>query len=157
MTTTAQGKRNEVMWCTDCGARFTQEEIKGWGCPKCGNQGVPCATEKDVTVEVNWHELHILCVWAENYAQHCKRTSADAGAPGMPNTVHAIARRLQLQHPALDPLTLSGEIAGLGKALADKKIEIGNIETNIPKPPLFPVNGPGAVGHSRSSLPQVRS
>jgi hypothetical protein len=136
------------MWCTDCGARFTEEEIKGWGCPKCGCQGIPCGVDKDTTVEINWHELHILCVWAENWAQQCKDKGGDDSSEGLPRTVHAIARRLQAQRPTFGHLTLSGEIAALPSDLAKTGIEIGNVETNIPKPGLLPVNGPGAVGPS---------
>ncbi|MFT4115441.1 hypothetical protein [Bradyrhizobium sp.] len=142
--------RKEVMWCTLCGARFTQDEIKGWGCPKCSNQGIPCACDKDTTVEVNWHELHILCVWAENWAHRSMgHPSSDPSSKQMDQVVHAIARRLQAQHPTFGHLTLSGEIAALPADLAQKGIEIGNVETNIPKPGLLPVNGPGAVGYGR--------
>lgn len=140
-------ERKEVMWCTVCGARFAEEEIKGWGCPKCGNQGVPCGCDQDVKVEVNWHELRILTIWAENWAHKIdKADEADSIAPEL--VVQAIARRLQRQHPNLTQLTLSGEVAALPADLAKHGIEIGNIETNIPKPDLLPVNGPGAVGHA---------
>jgi predicted RNA-binding Zn-ribbon protein involved in translation (DUF1610 family) len=143
--------RKEVMWCVDCGARFTNEEIKGWGCPKCGNQGVPCDTEKDTTVEINWHELHILVVWAENWAQN-RRASSTKDDQKMPITVSAIARRLQAQKPAFGPLTLSGEIASLPADLANAGIKVSAMKAhNIPKPKLFPVFGPGAVGHARST------
>src|ERR1700722_7313992 len=149
-------ERNEVMWCTVCGARFTQEEISGWGCPKCKYQGVPCATSDDVRVELNWHELRILVIWAENYAQRC----ATNPAPGdenlsMPSVVTAIARRLQRQHPTLTALTLSEEIAELPRKLAEKDIHIGGIETHgIGKPQPIPVNGPGAVGHAKAEKPE---
>jgi hypothetical protein len=147
-------ERTEVMWCVDCGARFNEEEIKGWGCPKCDNQGIPCGCDKDVTVEVNWHELHILCVWAENFAQQCKEKANDRSSEGMPLTVAAIARRLQRQHPAFGHLTLTGEIAALPTDLNNNGIEIGPIKTSIPKPDLVLVNGPGAVGHTH--IPQER-
>ncbi len=140
-------ERKEVMWCTDCGARFTQEEIKGWGCPKCGCTGIPCATEKDVAVEVNWHELHILTVWAENWARKMEEDGSE-GDLDPSHTIQAIARRLHLQHPSLGHLTLSGELAALPSDLAAKGIEVGNVETNIARPKLFQVNGPGAVGHT---------
>src|SRR3974390_2998828 len=99
--------RKEVMWCVDCGARFTQEEIEGWGCPKCGSQSVPCDVDKDTTVEVNWHELRILVIWAENWAGHCRRQEVDRSSKTMPVTVAAIARRLQGQRPSFGSLTLA--------------------------------------------------
>lgn len=143
--------RKETMWCIDCGARFTDEEIKGWGCPTCGSQGVPCGTDQDVTVEINWHELRVLVIWAENYAASCKRNAgADRSSEKMPLTVSAIARRLQRQHPDLTPLTLAEEIAALPAALDKVGIGHGTMETNVPRPTPIQVNGPGAVGHSRT-------
>lgn len=138
--------RNETMWCTACGARFTQDEIKGWGCPKCGDEGVPCGTDRDVKIEVNWHELHILCVWAENFAQSCFEKDP-ASNKKMPTVVTAIARRLQSQFPQFSPLTLSGEIADLPAALQKSGIKIGSMESTIPRPKPIAVNGPGAVGY----------
>lgn len=133
-------ERKETMWCTVCGARFTEAEIKGWGCPKCGNQGVPCGTAGDVKVEVNWHELHVLTCWAERWAERDKE---------MPKVVTAIARRLSAQHPELPSLTLAGEIAELPVKAQKMGLGIEGITTNIPRPIPIPVNGPGAVGHSR--------
>lgn len=141
-----------AMWCTGCGVRLSQDEIKGWGCPKCGCQGIPCHPDKDVFVEVNWHELHILCCWAERFAAQI------AGAPGsdddqvaldMPKTVSAIARRLEHQWPAFGALTLSGEIADMPEALEKAGIIAGPIETNVPvSAPVMSI-GPGAVGFAR--------
>lgn len=142
-------ERVEVMWCTMCGVRITQKEVEGWGCPKCGDQGIPCDVKQDVRVEVNWHELRILTIWAENYAQRC----ATNPAPGednsnMPDTVSAIARRLQRQHPTLTPLTLAEEVT----ELPSKVKGVGNIETHgIGRPRPLPVNGPGAIGHTTQS------
>jgi predicted RNA-binding Zn-ribbon protein involved in translation (DUF1610 family) len=133
-------KRIETAWCVSCGGRFTDTEIEGkFGCPACGSQGIPCATKNDVRVEINWHELRILTIWAENHAERMKGENAT-----MPRTVMAIARRLQGQHPKLTPLTLAAEITEL-----PQKVEgIGPIETHgIGKPQPIPVNGPGAVGH----------
>lgn len=142
--------RDERMWCTVCGGRFTEEEIKGWGCPKCGNQGVPCDTAQDVRVEVNWHELHILTVWAENWAQEAsRRASADPSSENMPKVVAAIARRLTQQYPELPQLTLCGEVAELPVKLQEMGMGITGVSTNIPRPTMIPVNGPGAVGHAR--------
>jgi hypothetical protein len=67
-----KSERIETVWCTVCGGRFTNEEVAGgWGCPECDARGVPCSVEQDVCVEINWHELHILGIWAENYARAC--------------------------------------------------------------------------------------
>jgi hypothetical protein len=142
-------ERKETMWCTVCGARFTEDEIKGWGCPKCGNQGVPCGTTGDVKVEVNWHELHILTCWAERWAAQCKGDNSDRNSETMPSVVTAIARRLSAQHPELAQLTLAGEVAELPVKVQKMGIGIEGVITNIPRPIPIPVHGPGAVGHSR--------
>ncbi len=137
--------RAETQWCTLCGARFTDEEVEdAFGCPKCGDEGVPCACANDVTVTVNWHELRILGIWAEKWARHCaNKPTADSRT--MPLKVQAIARRLQRQHPDQPPLTLSQEMAELPAALKRAGIEHGGVESNVPRPSLIPINGPGAV------------
>jgi len=62
--------RIEVQWCTRCGARFTSYEVAGATCcPQCGCSGVPCSTKQDMVIEVNWHELRVLGIWASNFAQ----------------------------------------------------------------------------------------
>jgi hypothetical protein len=136
------GARKETTWCLDCGGRFTAEEAQGaFACPKCQSRGVPCSTEEDLTVEINWHELRVLGIWAENWARKDEK---------MLRTIAAITRRLERQHPGKDPLTLSAEISGLPAALAKEGMNVGPIEKqNIPDPPPIPINGPGAVGHSR--------
>jgi hypothetical protein len=133
-------ERHEVAWCTLCGARFTAAEIDGHSaCPKCGTKGVPCDPNKDMAVVVNWHELRILGIWAENWAQHCERASPGDPGNATVTTVHAITRRLQRQHPDETPLTLSGEIMQI------KDHGIGIEGYNIAKNSIIPVNGPGAV------------
>lgn len=146
----ADAIRRETVWCTLCGARFTQEEIKGWGCPKCGNEGAPCGTDQDVRVEINWHELRILTIWADNYAQRCAANAEhDPKTLNMPSVVTAIARRLQRQYPKLTPLTLGEEIAEL-----PQKVEgVTVVEAHgVGRPKPIPVNGPGAVGHTNTNL-----
>ena len=93
--------------CTLCGFEIDDEGKELTCCPNCGDKGVPCDVAKDVEVTINWHELHILCVWAENYA------NAKCGGAGV---VYAIAERLRQQHPELGPLTLAGEINSLKDA-----------------------------------------
>lgn len=131
-------ERKETTWCTVCGARFTHAEIDGYSaCPKCGDTGIPCATAEDLRIVVNWHELRILGIWAENYAQQCD--SKDKTGASLIKTVHAITRRLQRQFPDKTKLTLSGEIADLrGDGMS--------VETHgVAESKLIPVNGPGAV------------
>ena len=133
---------NSIAWCTYCGKRFTQEEVNENGkvgkCTACNSPGVPCWTENDVTIEINWHELHLLCVWAENWQTQCNDIKE--------RTVTAIAHRIQLQHPEKYKLTLSEEIHSL---LSDPFINV--IESNIAKPALIPFYGKGAIGFSKKA------
>lgn len=124
-------------WCTLCGGRYTQEQIEGMDrCPGCGSSGVPCAPGQDYDLRVNWHELRILIIWAENWARQIADKCREDNDPR--RVVAAIARRLQAQKPDEIPLTLFGEIQNLRK-------EFGTVETNVTGPPPLPVNGPGAV------------
>lgn len=104
-------------FCVDCGWHvdsFDGLEV----CPQCGSKGVPCADEYQIKASVNWHELRILCIWAERWAhQH-------AGGAG---TVYAIAGRLMTQFPALPSLTLAGEVREIQDYFGRDQVE-----TNIP-------------------------
>ncbi len=92
-------------FCTHCGHRVDSFEGLS-ACPACGSKGVPCANEDQVTVSINWHELRLLCIWAENWQRSLKERST---------VVYAIARRIAAQHPGRSPLTLAGEIADVAK------------------------------------------
>lgn len=86
-------------FCTDC--RFRVESFEGlMKCPNCGTKSSPCNDANQVTVSINWHELYLLCVWAENWGRQIK----EAGI------VYGIAQALEEQHPERHPLTLAGEI-----------------------------------------------
>ncbi len=125
------------MWCTTCGARMSKEETEGVaGCPKCKATGIPCGPEQDFVLEVNWHELRILGIWASNWAQkECDK--------GSQQTLRGILRRLEQQAPGESPLSLGGEIRQLRQ-----RPDVGTIETNIPSEGLVEVYGPGAVGYA---------
>src|SRR3972149_6815884 len=111
--------------CLICNQEFTKEEIKECiSCPKCGNKGLPSNLKEDVIVKINWHELHILCVWAENWARQIKDISDTQ--PQL--TISCIAKRIQKQYPNKTPLTLAGEIEEVKK-------EFPTIETNIDDKP----------------------
>ena len=103
-------------FCTLCGVDI--ESFKYLTeCPNCGTTGQPCGVENQVNVSINWHELRILCIWAERLGLQCKPPSA--------GTVYAIAERLMKQFPERIPLTLAGEIGELKDAGY-------KVETNIP-------------------------
>lgn len=104
--------------CTDCAVTFDYAKLVGTTCcPNCGSTSVPCDPAKDVTVKLNWHELRILCIWAENYGRSI----------GTPGTVYSIAGRLEEQARAKDfpALTLAGELGEIpGAKLFDKNGEV---------------------------------
>lgn len=103
-------------FCMSCGLRI--ESFEGLSvCPHCESTDIPAGDSQQVTVSVNWHELHILCVWAENHANKSdgKLTSI----------VYGIAHRLENQYPEKHKLTLAGEVSLL-------KRKYPELETNIP-------------------------
>lgn len=124
------------VWCTTCGKRFELKEVEGVkGCPACKSVTQPCSSDQDVRVEVNWHELHVLCVWAENWARNALHDEDVV-------LVAAIAKRLMAQYPSFVPLTVAEETARLPQVQGARMEVYG-----APKVPEVPVNGPGAVGH----------
>jgi len=121
-----------VARCVQCNAEFTEAQTAGHaGCPSCGNEGLPSSPEQDVTVKINWHELRILCIWAENYANSIAGLMDVKGDPV--ETVWAIASRLQEQYPSFVPLTLSGEIGQLREKFKD--MQVHGIREGGPLPP----------------------
>lgn len=101
-----------VARCIQCDKTFSQGELDRLApdcCPNCGNRGLPVNPEFDTTVKINWSELRILGIWAENWARQCDREEPASGYNCI-RTIHSIAYRLQKQHPDYPPLTLSGEI-----------------------------------------------
>lgn len=86
-------------YCVEC--RFKIKSFAGLTkCPNCGSEGIPCSISEDVNIEINWHELRILCIWAENWGRRIN----EAG------TVYSIVQTLQEQFPDKTPLTLAGEV-----------------------------------------------
>lgn len=107
---------------TDCYAGFCttcSHRIKSFDgltcCPNCGSEGVPCATENQVTVEVNTHELRLLCIWAENWGNQIKNV----------DVVYGIAARLRRQLSRDLCLTMADEFSEMKRMGLD-------FETNHP-------------------------
>ena len=88
-------------------------------CPRCGTKGVPCHNDNQISISINLHELRILCIWSENWANTTE-------APQ--DVIYAIAARLRKQLPENKknvPLTMADEFAALKDAGYD-------YETNHP-------------------------
>ena len=115
--------------CTICDHLVTDTEQQLSSCPKCGTKSLPCDPAQDVSVNIHWHELKILCCWAEFWANANEATSQPDTS--MRQTVYSIVRRLEVQHPQIKTsLTLGGDIREL-------KETYGDMETNIPHDELF--------------------
>lgn len=113
-------------FCTACGWRVKRlDGVKL--CPQCGSTRAPCDDADQVVVSINWHELRVLCTWAESWAiRHIEKTPVAVEQSSGRGTVYAIADRIQRQCPEMKtPLTLSGEINGMRDVGMD-------VRTNIP-------------------------
>lgn len=120
----------EVIRCIVCRTEFQQDQLKGLkACPICETKSIPMSLKQDVEIKINWHELHLLCVWAENWARAMK----NGGDPTGFTSLYSIVKELQDQYPDMQPLTLSGEL----KQLRERGIELQtsfDVEEGAPVP-----------------------
>lgn len=117
--------------CVRCGSEFSEAETENAeGCPKCGSTGVPCAIKDDVTVRINWHELRILGIWADNWAAACDEREPGKDGKG---AVTGILQRLQAQHPERTPLTLLGELKQVQEEYPDMEVTDGSGKVLLPR------------------------
>jgi hypothetical protein len=109
--------------CVACDAEFSDEEIATAGCcPSCKTTSLPMAISQDTTIEINWHSLRILTIWASNWAaEKCDKSAQKA--------VANIIKKLQPQRKDDWPaLTLIGEIQEIPETLKKLGIDFGGIE-----------------------------
>lgn len=114
--------------CTVCRSEFTDAEVAGArSCPTCNRASVPMAISDDVEIKVNWHELRILGMWAENWAIH----NDDAI---MVQTVRVITSLIHQQFPGRLSLTLSGELRDLRHAVQEQggSLQLGDPRLYVP-------------------------
>lgn len=112
--------------CVVCRAEFNEEEITAafeagkTGCPACGDTGLPMAIAQDMLIRINWHELRILTIWADNYARQHKDN------PGMAQSIAAIVKALEMQRPSGEfaALTIAGELQELANHSSFSEIEV---------------------------------
>ena len=111
--------------CKACAARFEATHPAPTAtCPACGTKSLPCDPTKDVQIKINTHELRILTIWADNWAQQ----SVDAQGK---KTLHCILERLAKQLPST-PLTMGMEVAGLQDAGYDAQLVTTSGEVKVP-------------------------
>lgn len=123
---------DSISRCVLCRSVFTKKQIENSNCcPKCGATGFPMSIKEDVEIHINWHELRILSLWAENWARLCDKDKIEKAEKEkyrydpMINTIYAIIKPLQEQCPSFAPLTLSGEIRQIEE-------EFGDVQSNVP-------------------------
>lgn len=88
-------------------------------CPGCGDsRGVPANSRDVVTVSITWHELRILVMWAERWAQHVEREEPGTGE----KVLYGIADRIRQQHLDKPPLTFMEELTQLREHYPDVEV-----------------------------------
>ncbi len=104
--------------CLHCSTEYSRKESEGISsCAKCGSKSVPCLIDDDVNIRINWHELRILTIWAENWARQIDDKEEDNGKDKLLLTIMTIAERLQNQFPTRIPLTMFSEMRELRNSL----------------------------------------
>ena len=117
MTRPSATEDEAYILCVNCRATFAEAEIKGWGCPRCGNQGVPGDTRKKATITLTHHEWRILFMWAENWAAQCGRSEENFRSP-----IPGILSEVRKQAPDMPGLTLGEEVQEVANKFGEVEI-----------------------------------
>ncbi len=119
----------KVVRCTQCRTELSMEELekiaeKNFGkmdnCPTCGTESLPMDIKEDVEIKINWHELRILGMFAENWARHIGKK--DESCASSIQTVTAITTAIEKQFPLKTPLMLVREIGQLKEQFPGVKL-----------------------------------
>jgi len=103
-------REEKIARCVHCRSEFTADDLRGAkSCPTCGDTGQPLSLQDDVTITINWHELRILCSWAEKWGEHLI-ASGQYSAPNTYMAIYSIIGALQDQYPFFQPLSTGGEL-----------------------------------------------
>lgn len=110
--------------CTECRNEYSDAELaNAMICPGCGTAGIPMAINQDVTININWHELRILCMWASNHAATFTGESARSQ-----KALASIIRSIRTQFPEMPGLTMAEEIQDLADAFNTTVTKTGGHE-----------------------------
>lgn len=125
---------SKYILCVNCRATFSEDEIDGWGCPKCGNKGVPADTRKKSTVTLTNHEWQILTIWADNWARKMCAKSDQDGVDSV-TCITAIINEMRRQAPSMSGLTIHEQIQEVADHFGTKAemYSDGESETFEPK------------------------
>ncbi|MEW6378550.1 MAG: hypothetical protein AB1611_02960 [bacterium] len=106
-------REQKIARCIRCRSEFSAAQLRGKrSCPTCGDTGQPLSMEDDVTVTINWHELRILCSWAEKWSEHSISSTQISTSDDF-MTIYSIIGALQEQYPFFQPLSPGGELQKL--------------------------------------------
>lgn len=98
--------------CMLCGAVIEPPTDEQYSCcPECGTDLLPADLGESADIHLTWHELRILCFWAEFWASHC--VAAGIAPHDMHKILYGICDRIALQHLDAPPLTFAGQISAL--------------------------------------------
>lgn len=114
-------QKKSKMRCTLC--REIVEDSKDLSCcPKCGTTDIPQYVENDIPIIINTHDLHILFVWAENWARKIEKD----GNKNFVKLIDTLAQLVEAQMPSekWKPLTLTREL----RDIRENYPEVGKIE-----------------------------
>ena len=112
--------------CLNCRGDFTEEQTKGWGCPRCGNQGVPGDTRKKATLTLTHHEWRVIFMWADFWSEKCARDDPKFNSP-MPSLLREVKR----QAPDLPGLTLMEEVQDVANQFGKVEVHGGGATTIV--------------------------
>lgn len=110
-------------FCTECSFHVDSFDDLTC-CPNCKSKSIPCGDENQINLSINWQELRVLVMWAENYARKNDLTKV----------VYAISNRIEKQFPdrANDsPLTLAKEIGQLADAFDGVQVSDPKLRTDV--------------------------
>ncbi|MCL6584613.1 MAG: hypothetical protein K6U11_13395 [bacterium] len=103
-------REKKIARCIRCRSEFTADQLRGVSCcPICGDTGQPLSLEDDVIIKINWHELRLLCSFAEKWSEYLITSGQVATADNF-MTIYSIIGALQEQYPYFQPLSQGGEL-----------------------------------------------
>jgi hypothetical protein len=106
-------REHKIARCIHCRSEFTADQLRGAkSCPTCGDTAQPLSLQDDVTITINWHELRLLCSWAEKWSEHLIASGQHSTSNDY-MTIYSIIEALQDQYPFFHPLSPGGELQTL--------------------------------------------
>lgn len=109
--------------CMTCGERFGWEQLNELkACPNCGSSSIPMDHSEDIMLKINPHELRVLTIWADNYAQMELKPRADSQ-----NAVKGFKRLLaRIREQVKFPLTIADEVKEVASHFETRAIAVRN-------------------------------